>query len=265
MDFEEDKRKDKNDLIRGIRTIALKEVIPISGFPAALIPSLDSTVICDLHIGYEEELVEQGIILPKTQLERLINTIEEITKIVKTKRLIINGDLRHGFKKINKRQRKEIERFLLHISSYFKEAMIIKGNHDNYIKPIAKEYGIAFLDSLFEKEIFITHGHKENQTLTKKSKIIVIGHEHPAIILRDSYGNQAKFLSFIYFPTKLKNYLILLPPFSSFAGGNLISRENLLSDYTKKYAILGEGIPFVIYPGIGTIELPKLSLIGYSY
>ncbi len=247
------------------RIIAHKEVIPVNGFHAAFLPKLDAIVISDLHIGYEEELAKQGIFLSKTQLDELIKKLENLVKIIKTKRLIVNGDLRHGFSKITKMQRKELERFFLNTTSYYKEVILIKGNHDNYVKPIAEDFKISVEDYLFEKEILLIHGHKDNEKLAKKSKVIVIGHEHPSILLRDNYGQPNKFLAFIYFPTIFNSVLVMLPPFSKFASGNLIEldKNKLLSAFAKKYAILEEGIPFVVYQEVGVVELPKLSLLFY--
>ncbi len=243
--------------------VAHKEIIPINGFPAAFLPKLDATVISDLHIGYEDELARQGIFISKSQLDELIKKLDDLIKTVKTKRLIINGDLRHGFSKITKAQRKEIELFFLSTTSYYKEVLLIRGNHDNYIRPIAANFKIEVMDYLVEKEILITHGHKDHELLARKNKIIVIGHEHPSILLRNSNGQPTKFLAFIYFPTIFNSVLVILPPFSKFASGNVIelNKNKLLSVFTKKYAIIEEGIPFVIYQEIGTIELPKLSLL----
>lgn len=264
MDLQKNKGKDQDDVKSKLSKIAFKEVIPLNGIPAAYIRRLDASVICDLHLGYEEELAKKGIILNKTQLDELLETLNKMNEIAPTKRLIINGDVRHGFEKINKSQRKEIERFFLNVSSKYHEVILIRGNHDNYVKPIAQELGAQVLDYIFEKELLITHGHKEYEEFARKSIAIVIGHEHPAIMLRDQKGYETKLVSFIYFPTILGNVLVLTPPFSKYATGNLIelNREKFLSVFCKKYAIIEEGVPFVVHRELGTIELPKLALLG---
>ncbi|HLI46236.1 MAG TPA: metallophosphoesterase [Geobacterales bacterium] len=249
-----------------IRKVAFHDAIPLSGIPALLVPSLSATVISDLHLGYEEELYKEGILLSKTQVEDLQKKLEEMHRLVSTKRLIINGDIRHGFGKITRSQRKELERFFLHASGYYEEILVIRGNHDNYLKSVLNDLKIQLLDQLYENEILIMHGHKEHAEFVKKSKIIIIGHEHPALILRDEHGQQSKFLAFLYLPTILKNILILIPPFSKFAGGNVITNDKrtLLSIVSRKYAILEEGIPFVIYEGLGTVELPRMAFLSYG-
>jgi len=248
-----------------IKKIAFKEIIPFNGLPALFVPALDATIISDLHLGYEDELYKEGILLARTQLEELQKKLDQVYNTIKTKRLIINGDIRHGFGKITKSQRLELERFIFHALGYYEKILAIRGNHDNYLKSILRDLGIEFLDFYWEKEILILHGHREND-LVKKSRIIILGHEHPALILKDENGQSSKFFAFIFLPTKLKNILVLMPPFSKFAGGNTITlnRDNFLSTIAKKYAIIEEGIPFIIHEEIGTIELPKISLLSYS-
>jgi putative SbcD/Mre11-related phosphoesterase len=247
--------------MKDIRTVVLKEVIPFNGIPAVYIPSLNATVISDLHLGYEEELVKKGILLKRTQLEEIIKEIDKIQETINTKKLIINGDIRHGFGKITNVQKKELEIFLLHAFNYYETIIAIRGNHDNYLKPILKNFGIELLEFFYEKGILILHGHKEQLNLVKDSEIIIIGHEHPALLLKDNNGQYSKFLSFLFLPTILGNVLVILPPFSKYAGGNIFNKENLLSEITKKYALIEEGIPFVLYEDLGTVELPKLSLL----
>jgi len=247
-----------------IRKVAYKKALPINGYPALYIPDLNSTVICDIHLGYEEEVSREGIILPKVQTERVKNRIERMNELVSTKRLIINGDIRHGFEKITKREYREIENFLLFISSFYKEVLLVKGNHDTFIRPIARKLGFPFVDYLNEREYLIMHGHEDNEELIKKSEVVIIGHEHPAIKMISEEGEYKKYLAIFYVPTKSKNIFVMVPPFSIFASGTALNeRSNSLAGIAKKYSIVEEGIPFIIDERLGTIELPKLRLLYY--
>jgi putative phosphoesterase, SbcD/Mre11-related len=249
-----------------IRLVYSKKAIPIPGYPALYLPELDSTVICDVHLGYEEELQKKGIMMPKTQKEDIKRRIEKINSILNTRRIIINGDIRHGFGKINKKEIKEIENFLLYLSSYYREIILIKGNHDTFIRPIANRFGYPLIDYLFENEILIIHGHKEFGNIIPKSKIIILGHEHPAINIVNEYGEHKKLLAILYVPTILNNVIVIVPPFSIFSTGSAInvdmSSRRFMSEITKKYAIIEEAVPFVIDEKLGTIEFPKLKLIS---
>jgi putative SbcD/Mre11-related phosphoesterase len=245
-----------------LKQIPLQEAIPISGIPALFIPKLNATVIADIHIGYEKELMEKGIFLLKNQEEELLSRVENMFSIVKSKRLIINGDLKHTFKKPSKKEVKSIENFLLKVTAYYKEVIFIRGNHDTYVKGILKNYNIEMLEYFSEKSILILHGHKENERLLKEHDMILIGHEHPSILIRNEFGQTDKLIAIIYVPTLLENVLIILPPFSLLASGTPINsysiKEKFLSPITKKYAIIEEGIPYVIDKNLGTIEFPKI-------
>ena len=55
-------------------------------------------VIGDLHLGYEEMLINKGILVPKAQLKETLRDLEELVKKTRPLRIVINGDLKHEFK-----------------------------------------------------------------------------------------------------------------------------------------------------------------------
>ena len=54
----------------------------------------DTLIIGDVHLGFEESLSKQGILLPYSQLNKTIERLDKIIKRAKPKRIIINGDLK---------------------------------------------------------------------------------------------------------------------------------------------------------------------------
>jgi len=238
---------------------------PISGVPATYIGELNSTVIADVHIGYEEELAKSGIFLPRSQLDYLLSKVDELYNLSKTKRLIINGDVKHSFARPNKRVSKEISIFLSALASYYNDVIIVKGNHDTYIANVAKKHNIDVIDYFSERNILIIHGHKDpGKEFLQSYEYIIIGHEHPSIGIRDEIGHLHKFIAMLYTPTIINNIITVLPPFSSLSTGTLIStksRSSLLSPILKHYGILEETIPLIIDKELGLIELPKLQLL----
>ena len=57
-------------------------------------------VIADVHIGYEEALNKQGILVPRLQFEEMVKRMERIFYVLKNKRIeriVVNGDLKHEF------------------------------------------------------------------------------------------------------------------------------------------------------------------------
>ena len=73
------------------------------------------------------------------------------------------------------------------------EIIMVKGNHDVLLGPILKKFGdkIKFIDYFEIDDILITHGDK---ILPTAKKIIVIGHEHPAVSFSEKPGEKYKCL-----------------------------------------------------------------------
>jgi putative SbcD/Mre11-related phosphoesterase len=120
----------------------------------------DTLIISDLQIGIEGELQEQGILVPVYQFDDVFARLKDIIEHSKgIKRIIINGDLKHEFGSITNQE----WRYILRILDYLLERMdvvIVKGNHDIVIKPIAKKRNVKVVDYYKIDDIIILHGHK---------------------------------------------------------------------------------------------------------
>ena len=136
-------------------------------------------IISDLHIGLEESLNKQGILIPRFQFEDFLNKLKLIFKKVEVKRIIFNGDLKHEFGEISKQEWNNILRLFDFLQD--KEIVIIKGNHDPILKPIAEKRNLKLVESYNLNGVTILHGDK---ILDNLNKTIIIGHEHPAISLK---------------------------------------------------------------------------------
>ncbi|MEM3949107.1 MAG: phosphoesterase, partial [Zestosphaera sp.] len=81
------------------------EVMPgveIVGTSSALyLRKYKALIIADVHIGYEDELASKGIYLPRFQLRRTLDLIERLLNELQVDRLIIAGDLKHSFDRLN--------------------------------------------------------------------------------------------------------------------------------------------------------------------
>src|SRR3989338_72758 len=111
-------------------------------------------VINDLHIGYEEALHRKGGLVPRSQLRRIIEKLQKIFQQVKTAKIIINGDLKHEFGTVLRQEWREVLEFLDFLLDQEKEVIIIKGNHDPIIRPIADKKGIAVVNEYMVGETF---------------------------------------------------------------------------------------------------------------
>jgi len=185
-------------------------------------------IINDLHIGYEEALHRQGILVPKFQLREIIKEMEQILKKVKPEKIIINGDLKHEFGTVLRQEWSEVLQFLDFCLQHCREVIIIKGNHDPIIKPIAEKRGIRVATEYLVDDIAIVHGDKLIET---KAKRIIIGHEHPAITIREK-SKREKYKCFLKGKWKGKE-LIAVPSFNPLLEGTDVLKEQLLSPFLE--------------------------------
>ena len=185
-------------------------------------------VINDLHIGYEEVLHRKGILVPRFQLEQIMKKLKIIIEKTKPVKIIINGDLKHEFGKVLRQEWKEVLEFLDFLLQNISEVIIIKGNHDPIIQPIADKKGIAVVNQYQVGETLIVHGDELVETTAKR---IVIGHEHPAITIREG-SKWEKYKCFLK-GTWQKKELIAVPSFNPLLEGTDVLKEQLLSPFLE--------------------------------
>jgi len=187
-------------------------------------------IIADTHIGYEEALNKQGIFVPRFQFKEIILRLEKILKKVKIKlnKIIINGDIKHEFGTISQQEWRHTLQLLDFLSRYCNEIILIKGNHDTIIGPIAEKRKVKVVDNYILNNILIIHGHKIPK-IKKEIKTIIIAHEHPAVGLREGLKTEV-FKCFLKGTYKNKE-LIVMPSFNLVTEGTDILKEKLLSPF----------------------------------
>ncbi|MBS3116071.1 metallophosphoesterase [Candidatus Woesearchaeota archaeon] len=186
-------------------------------------------VINDLHLGYEEALHRKGILVPKFQLQEMIAQATAITKKTSPLLIILNGDLKHEFGSILKQEWKEVLQFLHFLSQQCTEIIIIQGNHDPIIKPLAEKRKIKVVKEYGIGDIILVHGDKLVET---KAKTLIIGHEHPAITIRRG-GKWEKYKCFLKGKWKRKE-IIAVPSFNPLLEGTDILKEEVLSPFLEE-------------------------------
>ena len=202
-------------------------------------------VIADLHIGYEQALNEQGILAPRAMFKEIEREIKGLLKL-KPKTIVINGDLKHEFGRISRQEWQETIK-ILELFSEKSKVVLIKGNHDTILKPIAKKRRIELKDYYLARDVCFIHGHKMfKECLDKKIKTLIMGHRHPALVLRDRAKSES-YKCFLVGRWKGK-HVIIMPSFFPLVEGSDISAdfENKLAfnfnlKVFKAYAI-GEGV-----------------------
>jgi uncharacterized protein len=187
-------------------------------------------IIADLHMGYEEALAKDGFLVVQTMFKEIEKEIKELLKL-KPKLIIINGDLKHEFGSISNQEWTD-SLAILDLLLKESKVILVKGNHDTILEPIARKRNLEIVDYYILDGIAILHGQKIFfECLDKKIKTLIIGHDHPAVSLREGVKYE-KFKCFL-----LGNYqdkkIIVMPSFFTINEGSDILQEKMLSPFLK--------------------------------
>ncbi len=189
-------------------------------------------VFGDVHIGLEEALNKEGFLVPRTHFKEMYEDIRAILKLTKPTKIVINGDFKHEFGRISKQEWNDTFKFMELLMRDSAEVILIQGNHDKILQPVVEKYNIKIKEYYEINSIYITHGDKvPNDKIFENAKTIVIGHEHPCVIVRDNHKSE-KFKAFLIGEYEKKK-LIVLPSFNPIEGVD-VTKERLLSPFLKK-------------------------------
>lgn len=185
-------------------------------------------IISDLHLGIEDSLIDQGILIPKNQFKIIKNKVDNLLRIRVVKTIVLNGDIKHELSRINKQEWEDID-LLLNSFNKLKIALIL-GNHDIIMMNILKNKG-HYAERFIEfGDIVILHGDRIPLEVYNK-KVIIIGHEHPSIILTEGAKSE-KFKCFLRGKWKEKT-LIVMPSFNPLTEGTNVLNSKFLSPFIE--------------------------------
>ncbi len=193
-------------------------------------------VFGDTHIGYEEALNKEGILIPRLHLKEIISALDSVFAELGQKKLeliVLLGDVKHEFGTISRQEWKDTLALIDYLTAKAK-LVILKGNHDTILGPIADKKNVEVRKSLLLDDFLFCHGDKlleEKSDDFRKAKTIVIGHEHPAISIRDGVRVE-KYKCFLLGTYGKKN-LVVLPSFSFITEGTDVLHQNLFSPFIK--------------------------------
>ena len=200
-------------------------------------------ILTDSHIGYEESLNKQGLMVPRFQFQEIMSRLNVIFKRLKNKKIkkiIVNGDLKHEFGTISEQEWRNTLKLLDYFGQHCEEIILIKGNHDTILGPIAKKRNVKVLEHYMLKpinestikKILITHGDEiPNKELLKGVSTIIIGHEHPAVSLRD--GARAELFKAYLIGKWHGRNIIVQPSFNLVVEGSDVLKEDVLSPFLR--------------------------------
>ncbi len=202
----------------------------------------------DLHLGFDYQIQQSGILVPEMQVGEIKKDFETIFEEIKQKgfslkKIVFIGDVKHSFS-YQWKEKNYFNEIISFLKNYVKDKdiILIKGNHDT----IDYSFSDRLKDYYIQGELAFSHGHKLfSEIFNDKIKTIVIGHLHPSIILSDKQDiKREKYKCFLVGKFKNKK-IIILPSFLATIEGTAVN--NIENEYEDYFSII-----------------PKKNLINFS-
>ncbi|MBI4450756.1 metallophosphoesterase [Candidatus Woesearchaeota archaeon] len=194
-------------------------------------------ILADLHLGFEEHLARQGVLVPRQQFRLMLQRLGWIlSRLPKLETIVLNGDLKHEFGTISRTEWRDALRLFEVLAKHCNKIIVVKGNHDVVLGPVAEKARASLVKEQRFGNILIAHGDAVPKLL-KPDKVILIGHEHPAITLRSATRSE-RYRCFVKTTFKRRT-LIVQPTFNQLTEGTDVSREEVLSPLLKDLSKAG--------------------------
>ena len=191
----------------------------------------DTIVISDLHVGFEEMLAEHGVLVPRQHYHDITQQFAAVLRGLRKKqvsRIVINGDFKHDFGRITSQEWREVLRFIDHLLERCRELVLVRGNHDIALGPVARKRKISVVARLKLGDVLLLHGDRL-EPIRRDIGTVIIGHEHPAITLHDPIKKET-YKCFLVGKFR-KRKLILVPSFNPMLPGTDVLAGNFLSPF----------------------------------
>jgi uncharacterized protein len=212
-----------------------RDIELLEGLPIIHIKSLNALVIADLHLGYEGVMAKKGALLPKVNLNKIIEMLTRALEATRAEKIIVDGDIKNEFSTVDQEEFNELYDFIHFCKEQKVDLILIKGNHDNFVERYKEPFKLVIYrqEAKMSKYLFF-HG-EELPNETKGVKMLIMGHEHPAIGVYNEAGTKEKLSSFLYGSYK-RIPLLVLPAMNYYAAGtdiNMQPKSTLLSPVLK--------------------------------
>jgi hypothetical protein len=208
------------------------------------LPAHKTVVLSDLHLGIEDALARGGVLVPRQHYKELLARVERILTRCgadkgKVTTVVLNGDLKHEFGRISDLEWREVKRFVDAMHKRGLDVVVVKGNHDVMLEPIARERKLEIVNAYKAGDILIVHGDSPIPAKALKGvKTIIAGHEHPCVVLRS--GPRAERFKCFVLSSHKRISLVLQPSFGPLTMGMDVLRQPSQGPLVKELIKEGE-------------------------
>ncbi|MCX8103275.1 MAG: metallophosphoesterase [Candidatus Bipolaricaulota bacterium] len=226
---------------------------------ALFLPERRVLVLADIHLGIEDALKDEGVLVPRQHLAQVWQRLERIfrerhiTLSEPLQKIIINGDLRHQFGPLSRVEHRESKEFLRWLAQWTEQIVLVEGNHDGSLREFQSER-ITVTKSYSEGNCWFVHGDEAlipSSLLPSPSKgrgargegdhdgpgkgsWLVIGHEHPAVGLRDPVTGRTEVYKCFLVGAFKEHNLLVLPSFNQLVRGSDLLKEQPISPFVQQ-------------------------------
>jgi putative SbcD/Mre11-related phosphoesterase len=151
-------------------------------------------LLADTHVGYEVELRRVKGVNVMSQTRRLVEKVLELADLHNVTAVVILGDVKHELP-VPRESVDEVRTFLTSLAKKL-PLLLIPGNHDSLLQEIASGISgveVAPTRGVLTDKFLLVHGHvKPAKQDLEKADVVIMGHTHPAVVIRDDIGYAVK-------------------------------------------------------------------------
>jgi putative SbcD/Mre11-related phosphoesterase len=151
-------------------------------------------LLADTHVGYEVELRRVKGVNAMSQTRKLVERVLELADLHNVTAVVILGDVKHELP-VPRESVDEVRTFLTTVAKKV-PLLLIPGNHDSLLQEIASGIDgveVAPTRGILIDKFLLVHGHvKPAKQDLEKADTLIMGHTHPAVLIRDDIGYAVK-------------------------------------------------------------------------
>lgn len=215
---------------------------------AVWFPGHGLLAIADVHLGFPWVQRQRGQLLPIAAADDTNLHLGELMTEYRPARTVVLGDLVHAGLDLPPLEN-ALKTFVATVGCCG-DLVVVAGNHDRRLDELRQRWNLRFtlVPSLEVGDRLFVHGDDASVPLAKAWRAthgaagqVVMGHEHPAVVLGDGVASTARCPCFLVAPDRL-----VLPAFSPWSAGGDVRSGRWLSPlareaaWTQVVAILGQ-------------------------
>jgi DNA ligase-associated metallophosphoesterase len=175
---------------------------------AIYIPSLETLLVADVHLGKSETFQAAGIPVPSMVNQTTLDRLHQLCLSYRPRQLLILGDLLHSRQALTHEVLKSWSKFRDSVSA---KISLLVGNHDRPVLPLLNQLEIdCVTEPIVVKSLCLSH-----EPAPQSGRLNICGHVHPCIRLQTRLDR----LRLPCFYWEKSNNLLILPSFGEFTGG----------------------------------------------